>query len=84
MPDQQGIRAFIPKREKTMYERTYRGVSRLEKEYFLALCREQNLRDAFDVRKERDQPGAGDTFTIAVSGRETYQAMQRVFDAANG
>lgn len=67
-----------------MYERSYRGVSRIEKEYFMALCGLANLHGTYDVLPEEDKPGKGETYTIALSGRETYNVMQKVYEASNG
>lgn len=68
-----------------MYDKTYKSISRLEKEYFVLLCSTRDLRGTYDVVENNDARGNPcGTFTIAVSGRETYNVMQRVFDAANG
>lgn len=69
-----------------MYEKTYKGLSRLAKEYFVVLCGLQNLHGTYDVLDE-DPSGTHQpvqTFTIALSGRETYNVMQRVFEAQQG
>jgi hypothetical protein len=69
-----------------MYEKKYTGVSRLAKEYFALLCSVQNLHGTYDTLDE-DPEGTHkptQTYTIALSGRETYHVMQRVFSAENG
>lgn len=68
------------------YEKTYKGISRVAKEYFVVLCSQAGLHGTYDVVNE-DPEGTrqpGETFTIALSGRETYTVMQRVFEAVNG
>jgi hypothetical protein len=67
-----------------MYERTYRGVSLLATNYFKLLCGIRGLHGTYDATLEPDAPGKGDTYTIALSGRETYDVMQKVFGDQNG
>lgn len=67
-----------------MHEHTFRNVSRIEKEYFQALCREAGLHGSYDCLTEPERPGRGETFTIVCSGRETYMVFQKVSVAANG
>lgn len=67
-----------------MYEHTYRGVSRLAKEYFALLCASQGIHGTYDAIPEPEVPGKGQTYSIFLSGRETYNLMQRVADASNG
>lgn len=68
-----------------MFERTYRGVSRIAKEYFLMLVGQHHeLHGTYDVMPEEDRAGAGETFTISLSGQRTYALMQKVFRAENG
>lgn len=70
----------------TAWDKTYKGISRLAKEYFVLLCGMRNLRGTYDVVDE-DPSGthqSSETFTIALSGRETYDVMQKVYLAAYG
>lgn len=69
-----------------MYERTYKGVSLLQTNYFRLLCRVNGIEGTFDCTSE-DPDGTHqpcETYTIALSGRETYDVMQKVFSDANG
>lgn len=67
-----------------MYEKVYKGVSLLAFRFFQALCREKGLHGTYDGIPEAERPGQGQTFTVSLSGRETYNVMQQVFEAANG
>ena len=67
-------------------EKEYRGISRLEKEYFVLLCGTANLQGTYQIEDE-DPSGTHQpcqTFTVTTHGREAYDVMQKVFDAANG
>lgn len=69
-----------------MGEKEYNGISRLEKEYFILLCGMANLTGTYKVVDE-DPSGthqSSQTFTITTYGREPYDVMQKVFEAANG
>lgn len=66
------------------YERTYKGVSLLCTNYFKLLCRVNGLKSGWEATLEDDAPGKGDTYTVSVYGRETYNVMQKVFNDANG
>jgi hypothetical protein len=64
-----------------MYNKTYRGVSRLATNYFKLLCGTQNLHDGYVVEEE-DMPGEGSTYSITTRCKETYNILQKVFDVA--
>lgn len=66
------------------YERSYKGVSLLCTNYFKLLCSTKGLKDGWEATLEPDAPGKGDTYTVSVFNRETYNVMQRVFADANG
>lgn len=68
------------------YEKVYRGMPLLATNYFKLLCANEGLRGTYDAIPE-DPTGtkqSSATFTISLSGRETYQVMQKVFEAQNG
>jgi hypothetical protein len=66
-----------------MYNKTYRGVSRLATNYFKLLCGVQNLHDGYVVEEEEDMPGKGSTYSITTRCKETYKILQKVFEVAN-
>jgi hypothetical protein len=67
----------------TMYEHTYKGISLLETCYFRLLCATRGLNGTYTTTLETGGNPCS-TYTIAVSGRETYNVMQKVVDEANG
>jgi hypothetical protein len=69
-----------------MGEKEYRGISRLEKEYFVLLCELARLHGTYKVVEEGPSGThqSSQTFTITTYGREPYDVMQKVFDAENG
>lgn len=69
-----------------MHEKTYYEVSLLATNYFKLLCGTvgPHLHSTYETLEEEEKPGKGRTYTIALSGREPYDIMQRVFSDQNG
>lgn len=69
-----------------MYERTYKGVSLLQCNYFKLLCQMRGHIGGFDLEDE-DPTGTHQptqTFTVHISSRYAYDVMQKVFSDSNG
>lgn len=69
-----------------MFERTYKGVSLLATNYFKLLCAHAGITGTFDAIPEdleSDDSYRGQTYTISLSGLETYKLMQKVFEEQN-